>query len=37
MVLVPILAVGILQTVAAGWVGRVVSSGWRRPEALSAH
>jgi BASS family bile acid:Na+ symporter len=36
MVLVPILAVSILQTIAAGWVGRLVSRGWRRSEALSA-
>jgi hypothetical protein len=36
MVLAPILAVSILQTIAAGWVGRLVSGGWRRSAAPSA-
>lgn len=36
MVLAPILAVSVLQTVAAGWVGRLVTRGGRRRPALSA-
>ena len=36
MVLVPILAVSVLQTLAAGWVGRLVARGWRR-SAAPAH